>query len=106
MTDIPHFALPFRRSGPYAVVVEQDSPDDVVQCVRAIIDTPIGFRELAPDYGIRDQTFNENGVDIEEVATAVEQHEPRADAIFDRHLDTEDDLIEYLSIALGSDQDA
>jgi len=47
----PHFDLPFRflKSGG-AVVSEQDSFDDVANCVEAICRTPQGFRVDNPDF--------------------------------------------------------
>jgi phage baseplate assembly protein W len=80
MTEIPHFALPFRFVDGRAVVNEQDSYEDVRDCVRAIVSFPQGSRIELPEFGIPDQTFRENGVDAASVRAAVQRWEPRADA--------------------------
>jgi len=80
MADNPHFKLPFRfgKDG-HADVVEQDSTDDVKQCVEAIMRTPQGFRLEIPGFGIEDPNFIENGPDEISLRRAIDAWEPRAD---------------------------
>lgn len=78
MTDIPHFALPFRFATPEAAVVEQDSIDEIAYCAYAILACPLGFRVDLPEFGLPDLTFTQQPVDVQIVAQAIEEWEPRA----------------------------
>lgn len=77
----PHFALPFRFTAGAAVVNEQDSVDEIEDCVLAIASYPIGSRIEKPAFGIPDQTFRQGGADPAVIAAAVNQWEPRAAAL-------------------------
>lgn len=78
MADAPHFDYPFRFVGGHAKCVEQDSPEDVTNCVIAVLQTPPGFRTELPDFGCPDQAFREGGVDLQAVQGALSTWEPRA----------------------------
>jgi len=73
-----HLAWPFRltAAGRFAAV-EEDTLDDVAQCVRILQRTPLGARPLAPLVGLPDPTFT-TGVDPVDVARRLETDEPRA----------------------------
>ena len=75
---VPHFDLPFRFTGTSFAVVEQDSAADIANCVQAIIRTPVGWREELPSFGVPDQSFSQNGVDVAPIIAAVQEWEPRA----------------------------
>jgi len=82
--EVPHFTTPFRwGSSGHVEIVEQDSDDDVFQCVEAIVRTPKGSRLELPDFGVPDLTFKEGGPTIEPVASAIQQYEPRAQTFID-----------------------
>lgn len=79
---IPQFSLPFRfQGGLVAAVVEQDTPEEITDCVQAIIRTPVGQRLELPGFGIPDQSFTQGGADPAPIVAAVEKWEPRADAL-------------------------
>lgn len=74
---VPKFAVPFRLGGSSAfAVVEQDSDEEILQCVKAIVRTPIGSHIDDPELGIQDPTFD--GVDPEVLTDQVLISEPRA----------------------------
>lgn len=76
---VPHFAIPFRFGGNgHAEVVEQDSDEDVLACVEAIVRTPIGARAELPTFGVDDGVFS-GGLDPDEAIDTIAQHEPRAE---------------------------
>lgn len=81
MAEIPHLALPFRVERGRAAVVEQDSDEDVEQCVEAVLRYRPGERPEAPDFGTPDQTHRQGGADLQELADAVSRWEPRAHAV-------------------------
>jgi len=74
----PHLAVPFTLAiDGSAATVEQDTADDIANCVRTLLSTPTGARLAVPDYGVVDPTFA--GVNEAEIAAAVTEWEPRAD---------------------------
>lgn len=80
MANVPHFSFPFRRlaNGKTLAVVEQDTDDEVMDCVEVFLSTEQGERVELPDYGLPDQVFREGGVDMEQVHSQIEVWEPRA----------------------------
>lgn len=78
--QIPHFALPFRVAGGTVVVNEQDSADEIADCVLAIASYTIGSRPEKPDFGVEDQAFRQGGADAAALAAAIDRWEPRARA--------------------------
>jgi phage baseplate assembly protein W len=105
MTDVPHFALPFRfvtgagaQTASAAVVTEQDSIDEIAACVLAILLCPIGFRVELPTFGIPDQAFATPGVDEDRLRQAIETWEPRAAVLLDANRDAFDALVERIQV--------
>src|SRR3954471_17166589 len=92
----PHFAVPFRFGvDGHADCVEQDSHDDVFQCVTAILKTPRGARLDLPDFGIKEPLFDEGGPDIAEITAASEAHEDRASLVVDLTQEAEVDALAW-----------
>ena len=89
MTDVPHFALPFRFA-PQAVVVEQDSLDEIADCVFAVLSCPLGFRVELPSFGVPDLTFRTEPVPTADVRTQLDEWEPRAGVLFSQNPDVLD----------------
>jgi len=98
MTDVPHFALPFRFSTPQAAVTEQDSLDEIAHCVYAILVCPAGFRVESPLFGLPDQTFAMPAPDLDEIRAAVETWEPRAAALLEERPDLLDELVAHVEV--------
>lgn len=80
MPSVPHFAAPFRVENGAVATVEQDSPEEIAQCVEAVLNTMVGSRIEAPGYGIPDETFKTQAPNpsIAVYLAAVEEAEPRA----------------------------
>jgi phage baseplate assembly protein W len=77
----PHFRLPFQftANGQRALVNEQDTGDDIIDCVKTILAYPIGSREAVKDFGIPDVLFQtRTGLIPESIRNAVIVWEPRA----------------------------
>src|SRR5689334_8573327 len=101
MAVVPHFAYPFRLSARGADVLEQDSMDEISQCVQMLVSTNLGTRIELPDYGIPDQTF----VADDQVNTAViraqcSTWEPRAEVALASTPDQFDELVRNLRITV------
>jgi hypothetical protein len=76
---IPHFDIPFRINGARgAVVNEQDSDEEILKCVEAVIRYEMGQREEKPEFGIPDLTFSEPEPDVTIIKDAITTWEPRA----------------------------
>lgn len=94
MTDTPHFDLPFRfDSSGHAAVVEQDTLEDVTNCVEAVLRTIKGQRAEAPDFGIDDPTFTDQPINLQAIVEAVLEQEPRANVLITQSPDKFDSLI-------------
>jgi len=78
MVTAPHFSYPFRFASPGVAVNEQDSADEIADCVLAILLCPLGYRVELPTFGIPDPTFSTPEVDVDSLQAAVDVWEPRA----------------------------
>lgn len=77
MTEIPHLAWPLQLAPDGSLqAVEQDTVDEVRQCVHVLLHTPPGARPLAPETGVEDLAFT--AIDPDELAAALQDQEPRA----------------------------
>jgi phage baseplate assembly protein W len=92
MTDLPHFSLPFRFAPSQAAVNEQDSIDEIADCVLAILMCPLGFRVELPTFGLADPTFT-GPVDTTAIQRTIDQWEPRAHFALSARPDRLDELI-------------
>jgi phage baseplate assembly protein W len=98
VTDVPHFSLPFRFATPAAAVSEQDSLDEIADCVLAVLLCPRGFRVELPSFGLEDPTFSSPAPDLDAIREAVELWEPRATVLLDEHPDLLDELVGHVEV--------
>lgn len=89
MTNIPHLAFPMRMAGRNVAVNEQDSYEEVRDCVNLIIRTDLGARITMPEMGTVDPTFNDFRVIAGQIEDTVAQFEPRADIDIEDRTDYE-----------------
>lgn len=83
--EVPHFSFPLRKDARgNLVTVEQDSDEEIIDCVEVLLSTPVGLREEVPTYGLPDQTFRMNGADLEQIASVIGRWEPRAEHHIER----------------------
>jgi phage baseplate assembly protein W len=86
MDFIPHLAIPMRIvNGQYATR-QQDTDPEAADCVRNILAFEKGSRIEDMDFGIEDPTFQTMPIDIDDIAQAIGDYEPRVDA----EIETED----------------
>lgn len=98
----PHFDLPFRfmhRGG--AASVEQDSFEDITNCVECIVRTPYGFRVDAPEFGFPNLELFEQPVLSSDVIDLVDSQEPRASLILSENPDKLDSLIDRITVEVS-----
>lgn len=90
---IPHFDIPFRLAGQHFAVVDQDTLEDVSNCVWAVLGTQVGMRLEAPTFGREDPTFQMQPVRTDLLIQAVLENEPRAVMLMQQAPDLFDSLI-------------
>lgn len=102
MTDIGHIAYPFRW-GPHgnAVELEQDTLDDIVNCVEVIVRTDIGALEDLPEMGIDDPTF-QHTTNVLQLSAQINLWEPRANVQINAKVDSVDQLVEVVTLDVAT----
>lgn len=95
---VPRFKMPLSL-GPTGSfqVVEQDSVEDVVQCVEALLLTLEGQRLELPDYGIPDPVFSTT-LPLAEIQSRIEEWEPRAEILMQERPDLWEELIRRVTV--------
>lgn len=100
--DTPHFSLPLRFEGGRLAVTEQDSIEEIGDCVETVLRYRPGDRDDEPEFGTPDQAFErEVGPEIE---AAIAEWEPRADTTVDEERDLLDDAISRVSVELRNEE--
>ena len=84
---IPKLRVPFAIVGSSAVVVEQDSPEEVQQCTVAVLRSTPGLRGDFPDMGLPDFAFAEGGADLPVIDSQLDTYEPRSALLSGKTLD-------------------
>jgi hypothetical protein len=103
MIDCPHFDFPFRLgSDGHVIVVEQDDPKDVQNCVLAIALTLKGQRAELPDFGITDPTFQKQPIDLNALLAAITEQEPRAAALAEQAPDQFNQMMANVILQISS----
>ena len=93
-------ALPLRLAGNRLAAVEQDSPEEIAQCVEVVCRYPRGLRPELPDFGSPDLAFREVPVGTDELAAAIERWEPRANALLEEDPDLFAQAISVLGVSV------
>lgn len=86
MTVVPKLRVPLEMGATGFRTVEQDSLDDVAQCVYAVMATERGSRIEDPDFGITDPTFEQGGMDVGEALLQIGTWEPRANVTIEQDI--------------------
>ena len=100
--ETPHLQVPFQLGGLKggAFVNEQDSTEDVLDCIMAIVAYPIGTCTVIPGFGIPDIVFKQ--ITVAGVATslqqALRQWEPRSDTVVAEDPVGYDELVRRITI--------
>lgn len=102
----PHFQLPFRLGGinGAAFVNEQDSVEDIVQCIEVLIAFPIGSHRNISSFGTPDVLFRSStsaAVIPDQMKTAILQWEERAALDMEGQPILTDELLQQLINRVG-----
>ena len=79
-------------------VLEQDSPAEIAQCLRAIAKTSPGARTDFPEMGLPDPAFAELPLDADGLAEVLERHEVRAEVLAYTAPDVVDEVLEEIRL--------
>jgi phage baseplate assembly protein W len=100
----PHFKLPFQFGGIHggAYLNEQDSTEDIVDCIKVIIAFPTGSRQDLPSFGTPDLLFKQIGTKVpEQLAAAIRTWEDRAEVNAEGGPSALDDMILDIMVRAG-----
>lgn len=102
----PHLSLPFRFGGVNggAFVNEQDSTEDIIQCIETLIAYPIGSHPNVPGFGTPDVLFKSSAlapIIPDSLKTAILQWEERARQDMEGEPFLTDDLIQQIVSKVG-----
>lgn len=83
MADTPHFKFPFQLSadGRRPKETEQDSDDEILDCVQVLLMTLPSQRIDIPEYGMPEQAFLEGGADSSQIMSTIKRWEPRVNLV-------------------------
>lgn len=97
-----HFDYPFIFSAQnkHANEVEQDSIDDIANCVTVALATEVGSRPEIPTFGTPDQVFSLLPLSLGQLLQAVETSEPRASVLLSQSISQADPLVVQLTAAV------
>jgi phage baseplate assembly protein W len=98
LVDTPHFALPLRYVNGSAVVNQQDTMDDIADCVEAVCLTTPGDRDEMPDFGIEDPTFDAQPIPLGALLAQITMFEPRATLLASQAPDMLDVAVANISL--------
>jgi|SRR5215472_7277139 len=96
----PHFDLPFKLTLNGANTVEQDTYEDVANCVECICRTPQGFRIDNFEFGFPNLELLSQPILTEDVEETVSEQEPRAVLLFTEQPDLVDVLIDRITVEI------
>lgn len=105
--ETPHFSLPFRfdtqpNGTLAAAVTEQDSVDEVADCVVRITNTPIGTRDELPEFGVTVPLFEQTPVNVERLVSEIREWEPRASLSGSQRIDSLDELLTNIRLDVAA----
>jgi len=109
--ETPHFSHPFRFEttpghGKVVAVSEQHSEPEIEDCVLRIVSYERGLRDELPEFGISDPTFQQQPIDIEALASEINEWEPRAELDVDTSVSTADELVANLRIGVEIERES
>lgn len=98
--SVPHFDLPLRFHAGRAVVVEQDSPAEIANCVEVAARTRQGQRVEAPEFGLPAHVMQAGPLDADSLRAALVESEPRAAIVAERVTSVDDLRAEQVRVLI------
>lgn len=95
---VPHFQFPFQLNGDSFAVIEQDTTQEVQQCVEILLLTPVNSRLVLPDYGTPETLYAQLPINVPAILAKLNNWEPRAAGDLEQTLDTIDQMVTYIQV--------
>jgi hypothetical protein len=104
--NVPHLAMPLQVINGQWVTVEQDTDDEVAQCVGNICAFERGFRIEDPGFGIRDPTFTMMPIDTVDLEDTLIKYEDRAVVEIFQEFGPDGSVYLRLEVTLATSEDS
>lgn len=105
--QVPHLSIPFQFGGigGGAFLNEQDSTEDIIDSIKAVMSYPPGSHEALPGFGVEDLVFRQRSISsiATTLQTALRQWEPRSEAIVSENPVLLDELIRQIVVKVRGD---
>jgi phage baseplate assembly protein W len=95
---VPHFAFPFRLNGNSFAVIEQDTVQEVQQCVVILLLTPAGSRLVLPNYGTPETLYTQTPANVAGILARLTNWEPRASVALNQTIDTIQQMVSHIRV--------
>lgn len=97
---VPHFSFPFHTDGTSFAVVEQDTQEEIQQCVEILLLTPSDSRLVLPEYGTPETLFTQVPVNVSAIISKLNEWEPRAAVDFNQTVDTVNQMVSHIGVSV------
>jgi phage baseplate assembly protein W len=98
--QVPHFAFPFAVDGSSFALREQNSIEEIQDCVEVLILTPVGSRMVFPSYGAPEVLYTQAPANIPAIVAACNMWEKRATVVINDIIDALDEKITHIRIQI------
>lgn len=103
---IPHLRFPFQIIGSTASVVEQDTYDEIAQCVQIVLTTDVGERIEVPTYGVSNPVFSTDSQARQQaMIEALNTWEKRWQGTLEITVDNVDEFMHHIHVELPDKPD-
>ena len=97
---VPHFAFPLQMNGSTFLVREQDTTEEIQDCVLVLLLTPLGSRMVLPSYGTPEVLYSQMPPNIPAILAECNTWEQRALVDLDTTINTLDEKIVTLTASV------
>lgn len=94
-----NFDFPFRLRNGEIQTVTPDTIEEIEACARLLLGTPVGSRDMLPDFGTPQVEFS-NHPDLQDIESALDTWEPRLRSQVDGFFDDLDESLYHLNVTL------
>jgi hypothetical protein len=84
------------------LTVAQGSPLDLAQRVAVLVNTPPGWHDRLPDFGLYRQAFLKGGADLAEIERQIATYVPEAATLLDEDLELLDQALDTLGVKVSA----
>jgi phage baseplate assembly protein W len=99
---IPRLDFPVSYNGANPAQIEQDSQEDILNCVEVVLSTREGERLEVPEFGLPDLTFNLQPLTLSLIETALSRFEPRATTVANQNPALYDEKVAQVIVGVST----